>query len=167
MARSYTAVHLSLDLSLPCLITITKQLLQSGSVERYVLLTQYPIALTSITIAMSSTYKIYCYVPTTAWLLAYARLKKIANYEDNNLKSKITARAASLRDMVTEIGLQGPTSDHVKLVRVKGMPRWAVVLRNNWGDQGATDQQIEHMKRILGIEQNPTWLPLYCKDYFV
>ena len=83
------------------------------------------------------------------------------------MKSKLEARAAALRDIVAEIGLEGHPSDHLKIVRVKGLPHWAIVLRNNWGRPNATGKQIEHAKRILGIDRDPAWCPLYRKDYFV
>ncbi|KAK7689811.1 hypothetical protein QCA50_006450 [Cerrena zonata] len=106
---------------------------------------------------------IYGYVPTVEWLLNYARVKKLARFNPNDVSSTMNAVVLALQHIVVRARLGDPIT-HVRIVKRNGIPRHAIVLRNNWEAGGAKDKHIIRIKNILGTEQDPGWFSLYCQN---
>lgn len=78
----------------------------------------------------------------------------------------MNAVKVALKDIVYEIRLKGPSTRTIRVVTLKDRARFAIVLRNNWGQEGATDKQIAQLKGILRTDLEPRWFPLLSQDRY-
>lgn len=105
--------------------------------------------------------KVFGYAPPKEWLILYAKDKGLVSEHPVTSDERVAAMKEALIDIIEEAGLGSIAQ--LKLVRIKDMPIYAIVLANNWNNVRASKEQVLRLKGVFKTKANPSWHEVYSQ----
>ena len=110
---------------------------------------------------MSAPKMAFGYVPPKEWLIKFAKARNLIQEDPKTSRERAEAMQEAVYQILTEADLWG--SAEAILVDINDMPMYCIALATNWDDKQPTHGQVNRLKAILNINNEPSWRYTYSQ----